>query len=168
MPRKPPPFDPPERKSFEPAQTTILSRRYRLITPLFGGGVEARVNDPVTPIRGTSIRGQLRFWWRATQGGIAENRVHPIYQNDPLKDMRQREGELWGWAADAHTSADTVQISVKLLKQGREQTAYTLVPTRSGGKRSQATNVAPAYASFPLQPTRDELRQGTCRATHGA
>lgn len=39
-----------------------------LVTPLFGGGVEAGVPDESLPIRGTSIRGQLRFWWRIVIG----------------------------------------------------------------------------------------------------
>ena len=37
-----------------------------LVTPMFGGGVSTRVNDPSFPIRPTAIRGQLAFWWRAT------------------------------------------------------------------------------------------------------
>src|ERR1700728_4762191 len=39
-----------------------------LVTPLFGGGVEAGMLDESLPIRGTSIRGQLRFWWRIVIG----------------------------------------------------------------------------------------------------
>ena len=35
--------------------------RIKLLTPLFGGGVEAGKPDPTLPIRGTSIRGQLQF-----------------------------------------------------------------------------------------------------------
>ncbi|GIW75945.1 MAG: hypothetical protein KatS3mg104_1008 [Phycisphaerae bacterium] len=53
-----------------------------LITPMFGGGVETRVNDPSFPIRPTSIRGQLQFWWRATVGAqyrtIAETPRRPV------------------------------------------------------------------------------------------
>ena len=44
-------------------------RQYELITPLFGGGVEPAVADPVTVVRGSEIRGHLRFWWRACRGG---------------------------------------------------------------------------------------------------
>jgi CRISPR-associated protein Cmr1 len=39
-----------------------------LITPLYGGGAEAGINDPAFPIRPSSVRGHLRFWWRATRG----------------------------------------------------------------------------------------------------
>ena len=43
------------------------TRSYKLITPLFGGGVEAGKNDENIPVNGKCIRGQLRFWWRATR-----------------------------------------------------------------------------------------------------
>ena len=44
-------------------------RTYRFLTPVFGGGVHVEKQhkhaDPRTPVRVPSIRGQLRFWWRA-------------------------------------------------------------------------------------------------------
>src|SRR5947209_16197898 len=43
-------------------------RKYELITPLFGGGVEPKKNNLEQLINGKSIRGQLRFWWRACRG----------------------------------------------------------------------------------------------------
>ena len=54
----------------KPNPTVEEGRSYKieLITPIFGGGVEPRVNDPSFPIRPTTIRGQLQFWWRATAG----------------------------------------------------------------------------------------------------
>jgi CRISPR-associated protein Cmr1 len=56
----------------------------RLVTPLFGGGVEAGTPDESMPIRGTSIRGQLQFWWRAVIG-------HQLGAR-----MWQREEEIFG------------------------------------------------------------------------
>ncbi len=47
----------------------VQERRYELITPLFGGGVEPAHSDPITVVRATEIRGHLRFRWRATRGG---------------------------------------------------------------------------------------------------
>ena len=66
MPKEIPTF-PANFHALGPAQE---SRTYHipLITPLFGGGVEPRVNSERFPIRETSIRGHLRFWWRATCG----------------------------------------------------------------------------------------------------
>lgn len=63
-----------------------LDLEVRLVTPLFGGGVEAGVPDPVTPIRGCAIRGQLRFWWRVTRGPTCKT----------PEELRARETEVWG------------------------------------------------------------------------
>lgn len=57
-----------------------------VITPLFGGGVEAGKNDPVTRVRVPGIRGQLRFWWRATRGAACADAAA----------LRNREVEIWG------------------------------------------------------------------------
>lgn len=65
-----------------------VSKTYtiQVITPLFGGGVEPGVTDKVTLIRPSTIRGHLRFWWRATRGARCAN----------VQELRQREGEIWG------------------------------------------------------------------------
>src|SRR5882672_8573884 len=62
------------------------SYRIELITPLFGGGVEAGENDATMPVRGTAIRGQLQFWWRATRGAACAT----------LAEMRERHRAVWG------------------------------------------------------------------------
>jgi CRISPR-associated protein Cmr1 len=68
--------------------TGLEARDYsvELITPLFGGGVEPRRNDTSFPIRPTSIRGQLEFWWRATVGA-----QYPI-----LAELRAAQSDIWG------------------------------------------------------------------------
>ena len=78
-----------------------VTREYQisLVTPLFGGGVEAGAPDDTLPIRGTSIRGQLQFWWRATRGaGFAS---HP--------DLFVRHAEIWGTT----DRASPVEIAVR-------------------------------------------------------
>lgn len=57
-----------------------------VITPLFGGGVEPGVNDPITLVRPSTIRGHLRFWWRATRRE----------RFDTVAGLRQREEKIWG------------------------------------------------------------------------
>jgi len=131
-------------------------RAYDLITPLFGGGVEAGVSDPLTLIRGPSIRGQLRFWWRATQGGRF---------NGDLKAMRAEEARIWGAANDNDRSAEpvqTVQLAVELSQEAERPKyvqAYDVV-SRNGRPVLQPNSIAPAYASFPLQPQGDALIAG--------
>lgn len=79
------------------------TRTYRvtLITPLFGGGVEAGINDPVTPIRGKTIRGHLQFWWRATRGAAFST----------TEDLHRRQSDIWGTTE----RASPVQLAVLRL-----------------------------------------------------
>ncbi|MEA2007957.1 MAG: type III-B CRISPR module RAMP protein Cmr1, partial [Chloroflexota bacterium] len=76
-------------------------RRYKLITPLYGGGVGDNEADPVTVVRGTEIRGHLRFWWRATQGG----------RYSTIDEMRKAEGKIWGSTENESDVVISIQTS---------------------------------------------------------
>jgi len=93
-----------------------LVRRYELITPLFGGGVEPGVADPVTVIRGSEIRGHLRFWWRACRGGQF---------GGSLTRMKEAEDLLWGAASTAKKARPSqVQIEVEVNNRGQEERPF--------------------------------------------
>ncbi len=117
----------------------VQTREYELITPLFGGGVEPGQCDDLTPIRGTEIRGHLRFWWRATRGGR--------YGND-LDAMRKDEGLLWG-------AASTV-------KNPRPAQVQIVVEKRAAGHPVRYRELDPdlQYAAFPLQEGNKPVRSG--------
>lgn len=103
------------------------TRHYRLLTPLFGGGVVPGENDANMLIRGASIRGQLRFWWRATRGGQF---------NGDIKKMKEAEDLLWGAASKPKKPRPSqVQIKVNVERSG------TPVPV----------NEVPSYAAFALR-----------------
>ena len=78
----------PDKLSEVDPHPDMISKIYNIqvITPIFGGGVKAGENDPVTPIRASSIRGHLRFWWRATLGARFEI----------SSQLLNRESEIWG------------------------------------------------------------------------
>ncbi|MDQ2809288.1 MAG: type III-B CRISPR module RAMP protein Cmr1 [Chloroflexota bacterium] len=133
-------------------------RQYELITPLFGGGVAKHTADPVTVVRGASIRGQLRFWWRACRAGR--------YGDDLLR-LKQAEDLLWGAAsAKGKPYPARVQVRVVCTNPGRAAHPYEVgrgkVDARGVARPKLETRdeVAPAYAAFPLQPTELEMRQG--------
>src|SRR6266480_7976607 len=86
--RKPPEISPQNVTPQKHDDIITQVREYKLITPLFGGGVEKSEADPVTIIRGTEIRGQLRFWWRACRAGNYTN----------VKDLKEAEDKIWGAA----------------------------------------------------------------------
>ncbi|NOZ51788.1 MAG: type III-B CRISPR module RAMP protein Cmr1 [Gammaproteobacteria bacterium] len=81
--------------------TISQSYNIQLITPLFGGGVASGVTDPITLIRPTSIRGHLRFWWRATRGVACQT----------VNALQQREGEIWGTTDNPSPVSITVNAS---------------------------------------------------------
>ena len=66
-----------------------------LVTPMYGGGVEAATIDLKMPIRVSAIRGQLRFWWRL----LAKNKKDWNFNGD-IKAIRQAEFALWGGQGD--------------------------------------------------------------------
>lgn len=124
-------------------------RSYELITPLFGGGVNPGEADPVTVVRGTEIRGQLRFWWRACRGG---------HFNGSLAEMKAAEDELWGAASTEKKALPSrVIVTVEINNQGRDQQPFE---SRSRCSRSWRDL---AYAAFPLQGD-DEKAPGKVRA----
>jgi len=84
----------------------------QVITPIFGGGAEAGINDPVTPIRPSSIRGHLRFWWRATRGANCTTTA----------ELRKREGEIWG-AAD-NPSPISIETEIEEHDEPSECASY--------------------------------------------
>lgn len=125
------------------------TRHYRLITPLFGGGVEAKVTDPIKVIRETSIRGQLRFWWRAMRG------VGTLVQ------MKRREGEIFGSAGGTgEPQPSQVLIFVKVENAGQPDEPFEIDRGRPKPRRG---TVAPFYAAFPLQPSNEEARENPNR-----
>lgn len=48
--------------------TTTFEVRVEVVTPILGGGTQLRELDGVDVIRVPTVRGHLRFWWRALYG----------------------------------------------------------------------------------------------------
>ncbi len=123
--------------------------KYELITPLFGGGVKAGEADQITTIRGSSIRGQLRFWWRACRGGAFAN----------LEQMKKAEDAIWGTASKdkkGEKPASKVQVFVEVQKHGKAVKPFELSQQNVQGRIKLRIdlreNIAPSYAAFPLRP----------------
>jgi len=87
----------------ERAQLTV---EISLASPLYGGGVEAGQLDQTTPFRSSTIRGNLRYWWRATRGGLFEK----------WEDMRDAEAAIWGDTDQASSVRIGVQFSDNWMK----------------------------------------------------
>jgi CRISPR-associated protein Cmr1 len=115
----------------------IRTYNIEVITPLFGGGVDAGKVDPEIPIRPSSIRGHLRFWWRATRGA----------EFSDIGELRQRESEIWG----STENPSPVVINTNLNNNGN---TYPCMVRPPEGRRLQFKQNHPAYALFPFQGDR--------------
>ena len=139
-----PPCPPiPERRS-----TGHETRFYQiqLATPLFGGGVTAGEPDATFPIRGTSIRGQLQFWWRATRGAIYAT----------SEDLFNRHRLIWGTT----DQASLVEIALTSVKSSSPRMSAQFerdsrARRGEGGSRLEwerpFRGTALPYALFPFQ-----------------
>lgn len=74
-----------------------------LITPLYGGGVESTKVDEKMPIRVSSIRGQLRFWWRL----LAKYKWQ-------ISDLRKAETDLWGGMNQGEDDGKASKVLLKV------------------------------------------------------
>lgn len=139
----------------------------RFLTPIFGGGVVTedptnssfKPHDSVTPVRGGSVRGQLRFWWRATRGG----------NYTTIKDLYDAENELWGQASapgllhlvvtQQPTVSENLSSHLKMFEiNQRGDGKFVLTNTNNDAEN------ALKYIGFPLQPTNDRVKSGPAQS----
>jgi len=111
-----------------------LDLQIQVVTPMFGGGVEAGEPDPVILIRPSSIRGHLRFWWRATRGAACQT----------IEELKRREVEIFG--DTEHPSP--VIVEVRVTSSGVTKPCASLPPGKSFPKFADDH---PPYALFPFQ-----------------
>ena len=135
---------PPSALEFKTPNT--ISLEFAMLTPLFGGGAESRQPlDEDMPLRGSAIRGQLRFWWRAARGG----------QYKTLDELRAAEVRLWGEG----TAPGIASLSTKSDKPSFSKEHYFEKDHRGNWRPSRGKESL-AYMGFSLQPTKDEARAG--------
>lgn len=102
--RKPAPQLPPKPALTKRGRVSI-EVNIRTTTPILGGGVETRTVDHIDVLRPGSIRGHLRFWWRALEGHkFATATTAALYA---------AESHLWGCAnGDNDGGRSPVEIRV--------------------------------------------------------
>lgn len=84
-----------------------------IVTPLFLGGADPNKAE----LRAPSIKGSLRFWWRA---------FNPHFS---LRDLKKNEAEIFGDAGDSNNSFGKSRVRINLVKDLRfENMRYNPVP----------------------------------------
>jgi CRISPR-associated protein Cmr1 len=112
-----------------------FSVRLEVVTPILGGSYRVREIDDVDVIRAASVRGHLRFWWRALYAS----------QCMSAEELYKREGALWGRAAINSGGRSSVEIRVGIEDRGSTDDsdidlrgtpgAYALWPARENRKQ---------------------------------
>lgn len=86
------------------SNTVWHSLACELVTPMYGGGVVAGEVDSALPVRSSSIRGQLRFWWRL----LAKYK----WKLGHAADIQKTEALLFGGAGqETHASLVFLRVS---------------------------------------------------------
>lgn len=136
--------------------------KLRTITPVIGGGVKPWEPDPLDAVRVPSIRGHLRWWWRA-MGSCSRDAAQ----------LFEEETRLWGGV----TEDDAIRSRVIIQALGVEfedikPAGYHPYQTPPGRRPRLRTppdwdvDSALGYALFPLQCT-DEARRAHLRDKPG-
>ena len=111
------PITPPKLKA-PTLETWTL--KLKTITPMFGGSATPREVDQKNPVRASSVRGHLRFWWRATAGG----------QYASAEELFKEEEQIWG-SAERYG-----KVALRVLEQaaGQQVKPSELVPDKGTAK----------------------------------
>ncbi len=143
---RPPAILPPPRGRSTPAgpERASLTLALHTITRVMGGGTVTRHVDRVDFVRVPSIRGHLRFWWRALYGS----------RFTTAAELFAAESALWGGVHGQQVTRSAVEITC------RAQTPDESLLDRS--------NVAPQDPhGYALWPAREEKKQGVVTTPAG-
>lgn len=86
-----------------------IKAEYNIVTPMFIGDV----NQKATGISPASVKGVLRFWWRALNWGLYRNGKDKISDQTALHELHQEESFLFGSAAEHGTGQSRFNIRIK-------------------------------------------------------
>lgn len=110
------------------------------VTPMIGGGPVPGAADRITPVRGTAVRGHLRFWWRA------------MARPQTLESLQKRESRLWGVASEP----GLIDLSIENVRADDPIDNWTYYDELK--KRLGSAALSARYALFPLQ--KPSVREG--------
>lgn len=138
-------------------ELTQDTRHYRFLTYVMGGGVKVdghnKYADERTPIRAASIRGQLRFWWRACNPQNCKT----------IEELRKKEALIWGSAEKpssvvvkvAKQAAAPIPCSIYHYKPTLDKKSGQMVPRLRSIEKGDPI----AYGAFSLQPVSEAQNQ---------
>ncbi|MBZ4402156.1 CRISPR-associated protein Cmr1 [Myxococcus sp. AS-1-15] len=130
----------------------------KTVTPILGGAPVPRQLSEVDPIRVPTLRGHLRFWWRALYG-------HSYGEHQRL-ELARRERALWGGMTlgEEKPCRSQVDLCVRAVRDARRDgspidmtpsSAYALWPARAEDDEEPVPRWSPGL-SFTLEVSAPE------------
>lgn len=93
----------------------IIRASYRIVTPMFIGDAEQEASG-ISP---ASVKGALRFWWRALMWASACKQTD-YSETEALKLLSQQESEIFGSSAEkGNASLFTLRVDASAVNVGR-------------------------------------------------
>ncbi len=142
-------------------EQVTISVSLKTITPILGGGTQNRKLDEVDIIRVPTIRGHLRFWWRALHG-----------KNYPsLQELKQAEHGIWGGMGvrrQDEPQRSKVEVRVENITNYKENSedislsdkeGYVLWPARAEKNKDKTIKIPAAH---PYKPDLQFTLHVTC------
>jgi len=112
-----------------------------VVTPILGGSSQTRAIDNIDVIRAATVRGHLRFWWRALYAA----------QYATAGELYERESEIWGRAASKKGGRSAVGIRIDIKHTGEIDTTDVRLNDSRDGKATPG-----AYALWPAREERNK------------
>lgn len=101
-----------------------ISLQLEVVTPILGGSPTIREIDEVDIIRVPTVRGHLRFWWRALYAAKYPSAL----------ELYAHESALWGRAAGDEGGRSAVEICIDVEKRGMVDASEIRLSDSKDGK----------------------------------
>jgi CRISPR-associated protein Cmr1 len=112
----------------------------KVVTPIFGGSTRPRELDEIDVIRSPTVRGHLRFWWRALYG----------HRYPTAEELYEAEGAVWGRAAGDQGGRSGVEVRVSVESRSEIDKEDIRLYDSAKGKATPG-----AYALWPAREERE-------------
>ena len=129
----------------------VIRATYRIVTPMFIGDA----NQAATGISPASVKGALRFWWRALNWArVYKSAAHS--ESDALKRLHEEESELFGSSAENGKAASfTLRVVPEKLKSTLKDAAHPQFSKYTAAR----------YMSYGLMEAFSSKNKGTSAGT---
>jgi CRISPR-associated protein Cmr1 len=134
-----------------------IEATYRIVTPMFLGGADTgKLADSIRP---PSVKGALRFWWRALTW--AERRAKASDDEAALREMHKQEAALFGSASTEGGGGQSAFI-LRTALQEPIRTAENNWPRRNTGSGYLGLGLfaSGSIAKGTSQPQRPAIHEG--------